>query len=147
MGIQQTTPQSVIDAQIQKYMEQHREKVIKTLSYIGEKCIIEARDNGAYQDQTGNLRASIGYMVVDNGRIVSESTFDMKDDGWDGKAAGEEQLRKMAAKYTVGLVLCVVAGMDYAVYVEAMNLNVLSSAELLAEHEVPRIMKKLGIRS
>lgn len=144
MGIEQTTPQSVIDAQIRRYIEQSKEKVIKLLSYIGEKCIKEARENGAYQDQTGNLRASIGYVVVDNGRIVSGSVFDMKDDGWEGKAAGEEQLRKLAAQNTSGLVLIVVAGMDYAAKVEAMNLNVLSSAELLAEREVPRLMKQLG---
>lgn len=147
MGIQQTTPQSQIDAQIQAFVDQRRDKVIKLLSYIGEKCADEAKTNGAYTDRSGNLRASIGYVVVDNGKVVFGSTFDMKDEGWEGKAAGEEQLRNLAAHYTSGLVLIVVAGMDYAAKVEAMNLNVLSSAELLAEQEVPRLMKKLGFTS
>jgi hypothetical protein len=141
MGIQQTTPQSAIDAQIQTFIDQQKAKVIKTFAYIGEKCITEARDNGAYQDRTGNLRASLGYVIVDNGIIVRESA---QGSTAEGKAAAEDQLRKLAIQNTSGLVLIVVAGMDYAAKVEAMNLNVLSSAELLAEREVPRIMKKLG---
>jgi hypothetical protein len=34
--------------------------------------------------------------------------------------------------------------MDYAASVEARNLNVLMSAELLAEQQVPLLMRKLG---
>jgi len=37
-----------------------------------------------------------------------------------------------------------VAGMKYAAYVEARNYNVLSSAELLAEKEVPKLLKALS---
>lgn len=144
MPITLTTTFGEMDDHIRRYIEQQKAKVISFLKYIGERCIIEARENGAYHDQTGNLRASIGYVVVDNGVIVTESVFDLKDDGWEGKAAGEEHLRKLAARYTSGIVLIVVAGMDYAAEVEARNLNVLSSAELLAENEVPRLMRKLG---
>lgn len=35
----------------------------------------------------------------------------------------------------------VVAGMKYATYVEAHNYNVLSSTELVAEKEVPKLLK------
>ena len=39
--------------------------------------------------------------------------------------------------------LVVVAGMNYAAYVEAKGYNVLSSAEHLAERELPRMLDKL----
>lgn len=141
MGITLTTTSGEMDDQIRRFIEQQKAKVIKMLAYIGDKCIIEARNNGAYQDRTGNLRASIGYVIVDNGIIVLEST---QGSTAEGRAAAEEQLRSLIIQNTSGLVLVVVAGMDYAAKVEAMNLNVLSSAELLAEKEVPRLMKKLG---
>ena len=38
-----------------------------------------------------------------------------------------------------------VAGMPYAKYVEAMNLDVFDSAEMLAEKMIPIIMNEIGI--
>ena len=46
-------------------------------------------------------------------------------------------------KETKGVALVVVAGMNYAAYVEARGKNVLSSAEHLAERELPRMLEKL----
>jgi len=141
MPITLTTTSGEMDDQIRRFIEQQKAKVIKMLAYIGEMCVIEADKNKGYQDRSGNLRASLGYMIVDDGIIVLEST---QGSTAEGRAAAEEQLRNLIIQNTSGLVLIVVAGMDYAAKVEAMNLNVLSSAELLAEKEVPRLMKKLG---
>ena len=144
MGIQMTTPQASIDAYIAQQLERQEKAIINALNYIGIKCINEARNNGAYNDVTGNLRSSIGYVVVKDGVIVNGSVFDMKDEGWDGKAAGEDSIQSLVARYSHGIVLIVVAGMNYASYVEAMNLNVLTSAELLAEQLVPKLLKQLA---
>ena len=46
-------------------------------------------------------------------------------------------------KETKGVALVVVAGMNYAAYVEAKGYNVLASAEHLAERELPRMLEKL----
>jgi len=56
--------------------------IIKIFQYAGEKAIKEARNalyispslfpKGDYQDQTGNLRSSIGYVITRNGEIVSQ---------------------------------------------------------------------------
>ena len=51
----------------------------------------------------------------------------------------QELIEKIKAKYPKGLVLIVVAGKNYAAYVEAKGYNVLSSAELMAEN----ILKQL----
>ena len=42
-------------------------------------------------------------------------------------------------------MLVLVAGMDYAVYVEAKALNVLNSAEGLANKLVPEMLRKAGL--
>ncbi|MGV4578106.1 hypothetical protein ACQ1R5_10635 [Ornithobacterium rhinotracheale] len=46
-------------------------------------------------------------------------------------------------KYPRGYVLVVVAGMNYALYVESKGYNVLSTAEQLAEREVPRLLNEI----
>lgn len=142
MAIERITSDSDINDQIQRFIDAQKAKIINLLAYIGEKCVSEARQSGAYQDRTGNLRASVAYCIVDSGNIISKH---VEGSTADGKLSAEEQLKSIVSKYSYGLVLIVVAGMNYAAYVEAMNLNVLSSAELLAEKEVPILMKQLGL--
>ena len=147
MGINQTTPDGDINDFLRRQIELNQKKITNAFKFCGGTCVKEARDGGTYQDQTGNLRSSIGYVVVKDGNVVNGSTFDMKEEGWEGKAAGERQLQKLVANYPTGIALIVVAGMSYAAAVEARNLNVLTSAELLAEQLVPSLMKQLGFTS
>ncbi len=44
--------------------------LVKQLSFIGEECIRIARESGSYNDITGNLRSSIGYVVLVDGKPV-----------------------------------------------------------------------------
>ena len=57
--------------------------------------------------------------------------------------SGKHLVNNLATKFSGGYALIVVAGMNYAAYVESMGKNVISSAELLAEQELPRMMKEL----
>lgn len=78
MAVKMTTPISVIDRAIAQAIQEAKRKVVRMLAFLGEKCIIEARDRSqeeSWYDQTGNLRSSIGYVVVMEGRIVSMSDF------------------------------------------------------------------------
>ncbi|MBQ2186999.1 MAG: hypothetical protein II401_00370, partial [Bacteroidales bacterium] len=45
---------------------------IVRLQMLGEECIIRARGEHAnnWQDQTGNLRSSIGYMIFKDGEPI-----------------------------------------------------------------------------
>ena len=139
-----TTPISVIDRAIAQAIQEAKRKVVRMLAFLGEKCIIEARDRSqeeSWYDQTGNLRSSIGYVIVMEGRIVSMSDFkQVKNGTQEGKALA----KKLASNYKTGFALIVVAGMHYAAYVEAMdNKVVLTSAELLARRELPGMMRQL----
>ena len=70
--------------------------------------------------------------------------FNQVKQGTDGIKEGKELAKELAKQYTSGYALIVVAGMNYAEYVEAMdNKNVLASAELLARRELPKMMMKL----
>ena len=143
MGVKCTTPESAINQFFDKNLLEYREKVIDIMRYVGDEAVTEARTNHRYTPQTGNLKSSVGYCVLDNGKVVTESSFETVKNGWEGSAKGREFLRSLISRYSNGITLIVVAGMKYAVYVEAKNLNALDSAELLAEKLVPQMLKKL----
>nr|DAT09646.1 MAG TPA: hypothetical protein [Caudoviricetes sp.] len=142
-----TTPMSEINAAIQAEAKRVEKLTIRTLSYLGEQCVIEAKDRpqeSSWFDQSGNLRSSIGYVIVHNGRIIQYSDFNQVKQGSEGVKTGKELAEELADEYSSGYALIVVAGMNYAELVEAMdNKNVLASAELFARQEMPKMMMKL----
>lgn len=131
-------------AGLQAKMKDIADLIIKQLSYIGEECIRIARENGSYNDITGNLRSSIGYVILYDGKPVrygaSKQYSGEKGNGEQGAPAAEALLKKLQAKFPWGIVLIVCAGMNYAAYVENVHhKDVLTSAELKAES----LMKQL----
>lgn len=133
--IEMVTPMDEIDRMIEEEIRKSERDIIKKLSYIGESAISEARENGDYMDQTGNLRSSVGYVILNNGKTVLEN-IQRSERGTDrstGVQVAKNFIQEISEKYKNGFVLIVVAGMNYAVYVEALGRNVLSSSKLLAE--------------
>ena len=130
-----------LDEAISAEIERERFKVIRQLSIIGEQCVNQARISERkgrdYKDQTGNLRASVGYVIVADGEIQELSGF---EGAREGAQTGMQYAQDLAAKHPTGFALIVVAGMNYAEYVAAKGYDVLDSAELLAE----KLCKELG---
>lgn len=134
-------------ADVAKYLEQKRalieKAIIRNLQYLGEQCVNQARTNGDYTDRTGNLRSSVGYVVVAGGEIVDRNF--QKSKGDTGLSVGSELAERLAQQYESGYALIVVAGMNYALYLEAKHhRDVLTSAELFAQQKLPLMMAKLG---
>lgn len=138
---------SEIDALIKAEAERVDKLIIQALSKLGDMCVTEARDRAqeeSWFNQTGNLRSSIGYVVVAHGRIVKSSDFGTVLQGSEGSRVGKALAEELARKYSTGFALIVVAGMNYAEYVEAKeSKSVLASAELLAHAEFYNVMEKL----
>lgn len=146
---------------IQDKIDGTLQKAVDRFCYVGERCVVEARKAGEYNDITGNLRSSIGYVVLFNGQSYKYSKSRVyrgsatrnkrlsRKKGNKGTEEGQAFLERLAgefaSRYPQGIVLIVAAGMEYAIYVEAIhNLNVLTSAELLADELVPILLQKLG---
>ena len=147
MAMKMTTPMRDVDATIAAFAKEAERLTIRALSFLGEKCVIEARDRSqeeSWFDQTGNLRSSVGYVIVANGEIRTVEGFKQTKGGTEGVATGKALAERLAASYPTGYALIVVAGMNYAAKVEAMdNKVVLASAELFARRELPGMMQKL----
>lgn len=140
MGIKAQFGHGAITASVKAFQQRVEVATIYMLTQLGESLVKYAKQQRNYTDQTGNLTNSIGYVVVKNGKPIS---FGGLDQSGDGKDAGYKLAMDMAAKTTSSFSLIIVAGMNYAAYVEAMGYNVILPAELKAKTDFPATMKRL----
>lgn len=143
MGIKANFNQEDVSRRFAAFLDVIVEKQVKRLQELGEKCVMHAKsipENIGFKDQTGNLRHSIGYMVFKDGIAIHEG---YSQDGGEGVKVGQKLAKTIGSKYPEGVVLVVTAGMNYALYVESKGRDVLTSAEHLAQQELPKMLQKL----
>lgn len=108
-------------------------KMERWLSYIGEELCNHARtitkghSSGGYDDQTGNLRSSIGFRLYKDGVKVKDGGF-KNVSGGNAIQEAKSALDKYGLAYEIpmqGWTIVIVAGMSYATYVESKGFNVL----------------------
>jgi hypothetical protein len=124
-------------------------KIIETLSIVGEKFVINARNNGDYSDHSGNLRSSVRFFILKDGKLVgAQNTFVVRPVRTkNGKLAkrqpvylGDQILAEIAEKYPKGYVLLGIAGMEYAAYVESRNKDVITGSAITAEDDLRKAL-------
>lgn len=140
-----TSPQQ-IDRAVADYEANVRRAILYKMHYVGERCVIEARTSANFTDRTGNLRSSIGYVIVEDGKVVDKGGFEVVKGGYQGSAEGAKFISRVVAEFPKDIVIVVCAGMKYAAYVAARGFNVTDSAELLAQRLVPQILTQLGLK-
>lgn len=116
-----------IEQQIMDFAATSERKFIQALQYIGEEFVNRARSINTYENQTGNLRSSIGYAIAKDGRVIGHNYKEV-DDGNEGIVKGMDLAESTASEHPNGIILIVTAGMQYALYVEAMGYDVLSGS-------------------
>lgn len=145
MAIVDNTDYNALIVEMRERAERINRAIVRTFQYIAEVLVREARMKGDYIDQTGNLRSSIGAIILLDGQVVSRSGFEVVKGGSSGANEGLTYAQEIAAAYPRGIALVVVAGKDYAAHVAARGRDVLSSAVLKAEDIVPRMMRQLNL--
>ena len=142
-----TTPMSEVNAYLKAEADRIDRLTIRALSYLGEQCVKLARDRApelSWIDRTGNLRSSIGYIITHNGNIVQYSDFKQVKQGSEGVKTGKDFAEEIVKQFSSDYVLVVVAGMNYAEFVEARdNKDVLATPELFANKELPKMFERL----
>ncbi|MFN8291607.1 MAG: hypothetical protein U0U70_15225 [Chitinophagaceae bacterium] len=137
-------PKAKINEAIREMMGRIEQALILRLQRIGENFVKNARLNGNYTDRTGNLRSSIGYVIIKNGLQLSGSDWiQIKPGAAPGIAAGQGLINELAAKYPTGIVLICVAGMNYAAAVESKGFDVISSSSVIARDELESAIKRI----
>lgn len=110
------------------------------LGDLGEDLVNRNRLRGeedSWIDHSGNLRSSIGASVVVGGKEYFRTDFQQVKDGEEGVRKGNELLDTEATLHKQDYALIVVAGMEYASYLEEFHhRDVLASTELQARQEI-----------
>lgn len=105
---------------------------------------INLTGSGSFKDWTGNLRSSIGFIVTYQGKILHKD-FEQSAKGTDKKTGVRTGLS--LAKSLIpgrGISLIVVAGMEYAMYVESKGYDVITGSSLDAERTLKQVMKAIS---
>ena len=108
------------------------------------KLFAEGGGYRRYQDQTGNLTSSIGFVIVDNGKIVTDYGFEpIKPTATEGAEAGRSFAAQLAANYPQGIATIIVAGMNYAAYVERRGLGGMTAGEQALRNAIHKELQVL----
>ena len=148
MGIEANFNRAAIQEYLSGKLDRFDELILRNLNYLGMECVTIAKNLDTYVDRTANLRNSIGYVVVKNGRIkyqnFSSDTSATESSQENGEQIGRDFAKELAQGFTEGYTLIVVAGMKYASYVEDVHhLDVLKPAENYAESNISEIAKSI----
>lgn len=119
--------------------------IAEVYAEAGESIVEKVRSGeiSNWHDITGNLRSSIGYAVCRKGRIIKISEFEQVLSGADGASKGRELCGTLASMYSnYDFALIIVAGEEYAVYVEAVeNRVVLAGGELMLKQNITGMLQ------
>lgn len=132
MGISANFNINDIDATFKALLAEVDRQLIESLTRVGEEAVKLAKmipPERGFKDRTGNLRSSIGYVVLVDGKPVNVAFAAVKG-GHAGVNEGQRLALQVGSK-TEGYALVVVAGMNYAVHVESKGRDVLTSAEVV----------------
>jgi hypothetical protein len=148
MGVKPKFTKADVQRMILEKAGRIEEAILLRLLRIGEQFITDARNNGSYTDRTGNLRSSIGYVVLRNGQQYSASGFTQVKQGSTGIQTAMSLLEEAKQRFPTGLVLIVVAGMHYAAAVESKGYDVLTGSSQTAvsslKEAIETIQKKVA---
>ncbi len=136
MGVVCKTSEKEIDEFLKRAAQLIKTYMLRAMTKLGEECVVRIRNRGASEswiDHTGNLRSSIGYSVYDYGVKYMQSSFTTVMGGSTGSSKGMQMVQELAQEYSNVFALVVVAAMDYAASVEAIeSKDVLESTRIWA---------------
>lgn len=145
MGIKIATPENSVKEFLYRVASHLQSAILNSLCKLGEECVVKIRNRSSREswvDHTGNLRSSIGYSVYDHGKKFLSSAFSQVLSGVDGTTKGKKMIEDLAREYSRVYALVVLAAMEYAAEVEAIeSKDVLSSTRTWAEGQVEKRVK------
>ncbi|MFC4212156.1 hypothetical protein ACFOWA_13230 [Pedobacter lithocola] len=163
---------SKLKAEIQKRVGQINLAILTRLQLVGETFVANARSKAAdiyfvevngrktakhkygprpklitestpgFIDHTSNLRSSIAYIILKNGKTIQEN-YEVSGTGSKGVQSAKALIREIKAKFNTGYVLVVVAGMNYAAAVESRGFDVITGSSKIAEAELRAALEKI----
>jgi len=134
---------SDIVGDLNEHEENVIDKTVRIFQFSGEHFVNTARNLRTYKDVTGNLRSSVGYLILANNEVMDASFGEgvPKFNG-EGKAKGEAEAIKKV-RNDKGVVMVGIAGMEYGRDVEAKGKDVITGPAEEAKELISDIIKEL----
>lgn len=131
---------SVIQKAVTAFQVRLENATLYLLKFLGESLVKYAKEKHNYKDRTGNLTNSISYAIVRKKKL---EYFSGENQPNEGAKASLKVAMQMANSLPDAFSLIIVAGMNYAAFVEAKGYNVILPAELKAKKDFPEAMNML----
>lgn len=128
IGLEIVTDMNVLAQEIQKEIDAETLKHLSRVLSLGIEKIRKKMEKKPYQDHTGNLNSSTGFIIYHDGRIVHRD-FRESAKGTD-KATGLKEGLSLALavlRESKGWGVVLMSGMEYASWVQGRGYDVLLS--------------------
>jgi len=135
-----------IEGRVDKFVLKKEQRIYYTLHQVGLTFMTNARQVAAFTDQSGNLRSSIGYAVIKNGKVVDEGFEGTIGTTIEGRRESGNLISELAEEFNMGWVLVCVAGMEYAAAVESKGYDVITGSVPMADELLTYLKKELKLR-
>lgn len=131
-----------LNAIINQETEVWFDELVDQYRLAGKSFVERAIQKASFNNITWNLRSSIGYVIMFDGQII-ESFFKDLVAGTEGQEVGEDYAKFILSLIDDGdgLSMALVAGEEYAYYVEAKGKDVISGSYGLFESELKGALK------
>jgi hypothetical protein len=131
-----------LNAIINQETEVWFDELVDQYRLAGKSFVERAIQKASFNNITWNLRSSIGYVIMFDGQII-ESFFKDLVAGTEGQEVGEDYAKFILSLIDdgEGLSMALVAGEEYAYYVEAKGKDVISGSYGLFESELKGALK------
>jgi len=128
----------VIEHESQKWFDELVDDYRKAGKLFVERAVAKA----AFNNITWNLRSSIGYLIIWNGEVLESYFKDLKD-GTEGQEVGRDYALFVAKLIDEGegLAMALVAGEEYAWFVESKGKDVISGSMPFFETELKSLLR------
>lgn len=88
------------------FQNRAEERMLKLLQGAGEKFVEVARKSASFDDHSGNLRSSIGYVIAKDGEVLTEN-FQESDKGTDKIPVNiRDTGSPRKSRYRIPVVMC-----------------------------------------
>ncbi len=121
---------------IDQFKDQINDRVVEVLRTLADSAAESLRTNADFLNHSFNLRSSLGTVVFRDGSILYQNFKDVG--GSDGYGKGISVAHKNIPASGIGMML--IAGEDYALYVEAQSNKWVISG---SSNELARTLQKL----
>ena len=128
-----------VESEVKGVIESVKDITIEAMAEAGERAVSLCKSTKTYKDKTGNLTASIGFGVVKDGNLVRVGGFG----GGKGGSQGMAVLERARSGVHDGLII--VAGMEYALYVERKGYVVLDGGTLHVDKDIASILRNVRL--